>query len=161
MSLRDKLKRGEVELHVPPVDPGAAVYKQASTLADNLKQLVDERDQHKQRSEWAFVQLEALNRQLQNIASERDNWRRLALRMVRTAGSLGAKLKSVEDVFRSVRNEAHEVEHLLSQLPDETTPQGNGEDPINLDAPLVQPDLNPTQEDIEQIRNTLAKLPQQ
>jgi hypothetical protein len=132
------------------------VVKEANVFADNIKALVDERNAHKERAEWALVQLEAANRQLQHIAGERNNWRGLALRMVRASGKLSATLTAVESLFHNSRNTILEVQHLEDQLP--KPEPSNGEDAIDLDGALHDQAPEPTREEIEELRVTLASL---
>lgn len=161
MSLRKKLRlngeeEDEVTLHVPPADPAAELYQKASTLSEQLKALLDERNVYKQRCETLIGQLDSLHRTLNQTANEREQYRRLAFRMIHANGKLKSTVDGIEGLFRNIRNTSAEVEHLVSQLPPEEQPPA----PIDLDAHLVQQHQNPTPEEIEQIRDTLARLPQ-
>lgn len=160
MTLRDKLRRGPVEVHVPPADPLMAVLKEANTFGDQVKELVDQCNLSRQRSEWAMTQLTTAHQVIQNLTNERDNYRRLYLNMVRAAGELAATVNGLVSLGVNARNTILKVEHLNAQVPQEQAPtNGNGEEAIDLDAPLHDAAPEPTREEIEELRNTLAKLP--
>jgi hypothetical protein len=163
MSLRKKLDRvisGEVEIHVPPADPMVQVVEGANTFGGQINALFAERNHYKALGERLMCQLEIAQRQLHTVAQERESWRRLACNMIAANGKLKATLDGVESLFRNARNTALEVDHLASQLPQQQPEKTNGEDEaVDLDEHLVQHDLQPTPEDIEELRTTLNKLP--
>ena len=155
MSLRKKLSDhlvgGEVSLHIPPVDPASDLYSQAGTFANQMKALIDERNAYKERAETLLCQLDSVHHQLHHVASEREQYRRMAFRMINANGKLQATLEAIEGLFRNIRGTSQEVDHLASQVPKEP-PKGNHEAPIDLDAPLADQHQNPTPEEIEEIR---------
>src|SRR5262245_28231088 len=161
MSLRKKLGviGSDVEIHIPASDPHSEVPKELDLVYSQYQALVDERNLHKQRSEYLVGQLQLANERLHRGVHEGNGWRRLALRMIRVAGVLGTKLKVIDSLFKDAANEVLEVEHYASQLPQEQ-PAGNGGEAIDLDAPLHDQAPEPTLEEVQRLQATLAKLPQ-
>ena len=166
MSLKDRVKRAvgseDVTINVPPADPLAQVVTATNNWGGQVKALYDERNNYKQWAERLQVELETIHRQLHLVAQERDNWRRIACNQIASNGKLKSSLDNIESIFHNIRNTSLEVDHLASQLPPEPAAQdGNGEDaPVDLDA-AFESAPEPTREEVDNLRITLAKLPQQ
>jgi hypothetical protein len=166
MSLRDKLKRGPVEVHIPPADPMMTVLKEANTFSDQIKELVDQCSLSRQRSEWAMNQLATAHQVIRVLTDERDSYRSLYHNMVRASGELAATVNGLVSLGMNARNTILRVEHLNAQVPQpDPAPapqQEQDHEEIDLDAALVGPSApEPTPEEIERLRTTLASLPQQ
>lgn len=155
-----KKQADDVGLQVPPVDPTAGFVTEANRFAGNIQGLVDERNAFKERCEALLSQLDSVHHQLHHTAREREGYRRTAFKMINANGKLKATLDAVESLFRNIRSTSEEVDHLASLVPKELPKVNHEEAPIDLDAALHDQAPEPTQEEIEQLRTTLASLPQ-
>lgn len=158
MSLRNKIERavgGGVELHVPPADPMQQIVKQANTLGEQLTAIMDDRNLHKQRSEQLMLMLQDANRQIERLVAERNESHRQFMIMLHGNGQMKTMIEGIASLIHNGKDMMHRTDHLLAKHPEHEN--GKDAEPLSLDAVPQGPSL----EEVEQIRATLAKLPQQ
>jgi len=127
--LTERLKQpAEVQIHVPPPDPGTEAVKSAESLGGVVQSLVVERNTYKQSSEWYACQYEVAQQtierlklehdhSLQLLANEREYWRKLAIEFIRISGRLQSTIDGMDALRQNAKDILGRTSALAEQVP--------------------------------------------